>query len=56
MWEKYWVFQGIVGLGKYNKETHKFSKRDESTVYAFPNLDREAVFNTLKLMEEYIKE
>ena len=23
MWEKYWVFQGITKLGKYNKETHK---------------------------------
>lgn len=56
MWEKYWVFQGIQSLGKYNKETNKFDKRDNSTVYPFPPVDREAIFNTLNLMEEYIKD
>ncbi len=24
MWEKYWVFQGLQNLGKYDKETGKF--------------------------------
>ena len=56
MWEKYWVFQGLQQLGKYNKETSKFSKRDKHTVYPFPPVEREAIFNTLKLMEEYIKD
>ena len=56
MWEKYWVFQGLQQLGKYNKETGKFSKRDKHTVYPFPPVEREAIFNTLKLMEEYIKD
>ena len=56
MWEKYWVFQGLQQLGKYNKETGKFSKRDKHTVYPFPPVEREAVFNTIKLMEEYIKD
>lgn len=55
MWEKYWVFQGIQSLGKYDKETGKFSKRDKSTTYPFPPVEREYVFTTLKLMEEYIK-
>lgn len=27
MWEKFWVFQGLQKLGKYDKETGKFSKR-----------------------------
>ena len=56
MWEKYWVFQGLQKLGKYDKETGKFSKRDKHTVYPFPPVDREAVFTTLKLMEDYIKD
>ncbi len=55
MWEKYWVFQGIQSLGKYDKETGKFSKRDKNTTYPFPPVEREYVFTTLKLMEEYIK-
>ena len=56
MWEKYWVFQGIQTLGKFDKEKGKFSKRDKHTVYPFPPVDREAVFTTLKLMEDYIKD
>ncbi len=56
MWEKYWVFQGLQGLGKFDKEKGKFSKRNKHTVYPFPPVDREAVFTTLKLMEDYIKD
>ena len=56
IWKKYWLFQGLQQLGKFNKETGKFSKRDKHTVYPFPPVEREAVFNTLKLMEEYIKD
>ena len=55
MWEKYWVFQGLQSLGKYNKEKGKFSKRDKNTVYPFPPVEKEYVFTTLKLMEDYIK-
>lgn len=56
IWEKYWVFQGLQKLGKYDKETYKFSKRDKSTIYPFPEVNKEAIFTTLKLMEEYIKD
>ena len=55
MWEKYWVFQGLQKLGKFDKEKMKFSKRDKTTVYPFPPVEREAIFSTLKLMEDYIK-
>ena len=55
IWEKYWVFEGLQKLGKYNKETLTFSKRDKSTSYPFPPVDKEAIFETIKLMEEYIK-
>lgn len=56
MWEKYWVFQGIQTLGKYDKETGKFSRRNKSTIYPFPPVEREYVYTTLKLMEDYIKD
>ena len=55
MWEKYWVFQGLQKLGKFDKEKMKFSKRDKTTVYPFPPVEREAIFSTLKLIEDYIK-
>ena len=56
MWEKYWVFQGLQTLGKYDKETYKFSKRDKTTVYPFPPVEREFIFTTLKLMEDFLKD
>ena len=56
MWEKYWVFQGLQNLGKYDKETSKFSKRDKSTVYPFPPVEREYIFTTLKLMKDFLKD
>ena len=55
MWEKYWVFQGLQSLGKYDKETKKFAKRDDTTVYPFPPVEKEYIFTTIHLMEEYIK-
>ena len=56
MWEKYWVFQGLQNLGKYDKKTYKFSKRDKTTVYPFTPVEREFIFTTLHLMEDYIKD
>ena len=56
MWEKYWVFQGLQSLGKYDKETGKFNKRDKTTVYPFPPVEREYIFTTLKLMEDFLKD
>ena len=56
MWENYWVFQGLQNLGKYDKATYKFSKRDKTTVYPFPPVEREFIFTTLHLMEDYIKD
>ncbi len=41
MWEKYWVFQGLQSLGKYDKETKKFAKREDITVYPFPPVEEE---------------
>ncbi|MEE3343153.1 MAG: hypothetical protein VZS44_03595 [Bacilli bacterium] len=56
MWEKFWVFQGLQKLGKYDKETGKFSKRKKTTIYPFPPVEKEAIFTTLNLMEEFLKD
>ena len=55
MWEKYCVFQGLQCLGKYDKETKKFAKRDDTTVYPFPPVEKECISATIHLMEEYVK-
>lgn len=55
IWEKYWLFQGIMALGQYDLKTGKFHKRDQSTVCPFPDVNREAIFTTLYLMEEFLK-
>ena len=49
------MFQGLQSLGKYDKETKKFAKRDDTTVYPFPPVEKEYIFTTIHLMEEYIK-
>lgn len=42
-WFKYYVFQGMVRLGNYNKEKGSFNKRTYNTTSAFVDLDREAL-------------
>lgn len=56
MWEKFWVFQGLQQLGKFNKDTIKFSKRDKTTVYPFPIINKKAISMTIEFMREYIKD
>ena len=55
-WEVFWVLEGLQTLGKYDKEKKVFSKRDKKTIYAYPPVEREVIFTTLNLMEEYLKE
>ena len=54
-WEVFWVLEGLQTLGKYDKEKKVFSKRDNKTIYAYPPVEREVIFTTLNLMEEYLK-
>ena len=55
-WEVFWVLEGLQTLGKYDKEKKVFSKRDKKTIYAYPPVEREVIFTTLNLMEEYLKD
>ena len=43
MWFKYYAFQGMVKLGGYDKQNEKYSKRTETTLKPFVELDREAL-------------
>ncbi len=54
-WQVFWVLEGLQKLGKYDDDTKRYLKRDDTTIYPFPEINKEAVFNSVKLMEEYIK-
>lgn len=43
MWAKLWAFEDMVRLDKYNPEAGKFSRRSNSTVAPFIELNREAL-------------
>ena len=42
-WYKYYVFQGMIRLGTYDKEKDVYNKRTETTVNTFAELNREAL-------------
>ena len=50
-WFKYYVFQGMLKLGYFDKEKNSYTKRTESTVKPFIELNREA----LKLIYSELK-
>ena len=54
-WEVYWVLEGLQKLGHYDKTAKKYTKRNKNTIYPFPELNKAAIFNTVNLMEEYLK-
>jgi len=41
MWFKYYAFQGMLKLGKFDKETRKFTKRTKDTVSPFIDVNPE---------------
>jgi hypothetical protein len=43
VWTKVWILNGVVKLGKFDKEKGNFAKRTEETVAPFPDLNREAL-------------
>lgn len=51
--EKFWIFEGISSLGKYNKETKKFSRRDDKTIYPFQSVNKKYINQIVKLMNDY---
>ena len=43
MWAKYWAFQGMLSLGKFDKKNKSFGKRSKGTTSPFVDLNREAL-------------
>ena len=54
-WQVFWVLEGLQKLGRYDDDSKKYLKRDDTTIYPFPEINKEAVFNTVNLMEDYLK-
>ena len=52
-WFKTYAWQGITRLGKYNKETQKFSRREADTVAPYPELSREALAYTYAAVKNF---
>ena len=53
MWARYWAFQGMLKLGKYDKEKHVYNKRSKGTVTPFIDLNPEALAHTIGAVQEY---
>lgn len=52
-WFKTYAWQGITSLGKYNKETQKFARREADTVAPYPELSREALAYTYAAVKNF---
>ena len=48
MWVRYWTFQGMLQLGKYDKDNKKFTKRSKRTTLPFVDINHEALEKTMK--------
>ena len=55
MWLKYFAFRNVVAMGDYDKEKKQFTKRSETTVKPFPDLNREALAYVLDVIEKKAK-
>lgn len=53
MWVRYWTFQGMLQLGKYDKDNKKFTNRSKRTTLPFVELNREALEKTIKAVIKY---
>ena len=56
MWAKVWAFQGIVRMGKFDKEKNKFTKRNKNTVTPFIELNQEVLAKAIDFMVSSIDE
>lgn len=54
-WLKYYAFRSILGMGEYDKEKKKFTKRSKGTVKPFPDINREALAYVLDAIEKKYK-
>lgn len=50
-WAKYWAFNGMLQLGRFNKETQEFEPRYKDTVAPFVELNPEALAYTAEILK-----
>ena len=55
-WAKYWAFQGMLKIGAYDNENGIYSKRDETTVAPFIELNQEALAKAIDLVMKEVKQ
>lgn len=55
IWSKFWAFQGMLKLGKYNPETKTFNKRRKNSILRFADLNEDALKLSLEYIERFIK-
>ena len=56
MWVKYWVFQGMIKLGTYDKKRNKYMTRTKDTIAPFIELNREALALSIEFLRKYVEE
>ncbi|MBR2840364.1 MAG: hypothetical protein IKF01_00670 [Bacilli bacterium] len=56
MWFKYYVFQGMLKLGKYDKEKGKFTKRSKDTILPFIEVNPEILGQMYTLLSKMIED
>ncbi|MFA6518976.1 MAG: hypothetical protein WCV93_05015 [Candidatus Shapirobacteria bacterium] len=55
-WLKYYILRGVVGLGRYDQENDRFTKRSKTTVANFPDLNANALNRVAKgLVDRYVE-
>ncbi len=54
-WAKYWAFQGMLKIGKYDKIKGIFNRRTNETVVPFIDLNREALSLAIDLITKYVR-
>ena len=55
-WAKYWAFQGMLKIGAHDNENGIYSKRDETTVAPFIELNQEALAKAIDLVMKEVKQ
>ena len=50
MWARYWAFQGMLKLGRFDKDTKKFSNRSKKTTSPFIELNKDALKSAIELI------
>ena len=56
MWSKYWVFQGMLKIGKYNETTGTYSKRTSKTLDPFIELNPEVLAKCISYITKMVNQ